>query len=274
MLCCAVAEPEGYNEVISPIGQVAMMEVETNDWKGARTIATSPYGTLDNIRLVRLDGQTLGLKLDNLDNTYLLISDDPVGIAAKHNEDCASMGCLQLRGGHFITRVNGARGSAAKMLRALTAELAADMDVWRPELHTVTVDKLGGGLGMDVNFAPGCSALQVLKVSGGAMAAWNAQWQRQTSGSDPVVRRGDCILRVNGKAGPAKELLELIQAQDRLELLIARPPPLTEGSDRLEPRSPGGAADRLPKSTWSSPAGTPKSHRERPPGDLRQSPAP
>jgi len=145
----------------------------------------------------------------------LVLSKLKDGPAAEWNEthtDC------QMRVGDCIVRVNDVEGDVEALVDELVSSNRLRMVIRRSSEFQVKVNKGGGELGICV--MDGSVKLHMLKISGTRPGVLE-QWGRLHP--DQAVRKGDCLLEVNGIRDDPKRILEELAQSDDLEITVCRP---------------------------------------------------
>lgn len=123
---------------------------------------------------------------------------------------------LDIRTYDRIIEVNGVRGDAADLLKVIKSSRKVELRVQRPTVFHLSVAKRTSieTIGAAVDSRDGKTLLILSVRQSGLLADWNkANWQKP-------VRKNDRILEVNGIRGDAPRMLDLIKAEDHLDLLI------------------------------------------------------
>mmetsp|Transcript_43304 Transcript_43304/g.92694 ORF Transcript_43304/g.92694 Transcript_43304/m.92694 type:complete len:247 (-) Transcript_43304:139-879(-) len=118
----------------------------------------------------------------------------------------------RIRVGDFISAVN-TYSDSEQMTAAIENDERLEFIVKRPISKTVTVEKKGQPLGLELKYWQAGTTLMVGAIAQGAVK--NARVD---------VQPGDRILSVNGTTGSSDTLLASLRASDTLELTMARCP--------------------------------------------------
>lgn len=186
-------------------------------------VSTVPCGEEFAIQLLRAPGESLGLDLDSLDGTGLLICAIKSGPVRTYNS-FAPTKAMQLRSGDRIHEVNGVSGDGKAMLEKLKVDETLQMLIRRPTLFPVVIPRAYGPLGLQVEHTVTGINLLVKAVNHGLIRDFNELQTGQGLGAQ--IRRKDRICKVNGEKGNPLELLSKMKNAalqgEKLELEIAR----------------------------------------------------
>jgi len=170
------------------------------------------------IAVERAAGASLGLNLDALDGTSLIISSVKAGPIRLYNETVEDD--LQLQPGDSIVGVNGSQGSAEALLERLKTDLALELTIRRPKVFSISIPRAYGPLGLQVEHAPSGTSLLVKMVNPGLIKDWNLAHRGQG------IKRRDRVITVNGLQGNPAELMANMKMAavqgDRLEITVGR----------------------------------------------------
>mmetsp|Transcript_16578 Transcript_16578/g.35008 ORF Transcript_16578/g.35008 Transcript_16578/m.35008 type:complete len:263 (+) Transcript_16578:98-886(+) len=116
-----------------------------------------------------------------------------------------------------IVEVNGVRGDAADLLRAMRSDRTVDLMVKRPVEYRIEVTKEASpfaSLGVIVDDRDGRTLRVEHVLEGGLLDQWNkTHWQ-------VPVRTNDRIVAVNGVCGDSGQLLERVRLEGTLEVVL------------------------------------------------------
>jgi len=167
-----------------------------------------------NASLVRVNEKSpFGWAIDMLNPGALYIESlgSYASTAADRYNESAPAG-EDIRPGDYITRVNGASGSAQQLGELLTASSQPQVTIQRPSAYVASLSKGDKPLGVDLNFTTKGRSLYIVGVREGAV--------REQA---PEVSQGHRILRVNGHAAPPKDMIEALKGST-LKIDILRAP--------------------------------------------------
>lgn len=190
----------------------------------SRSLATTAWsGAMPNPEFTccidRAAGTSLGLNLDALDGTLLIISAVKAGPVRSYNETVEDEEEQMLPGDSIIS-VNGERGNSQALLERLKLDSALELSIKRPKAFQIVIPRAYGPLGLHVEHAPNGTSLMVKTVNPGLIKDWNLS-HRGTG-----IKRRDRVISVNGSRGNPAELMakmkQAVVAGDRLELEICR----------------------------------------------------
>lgn len=190
----------------------------------SRSLATTAWsGAVPNPEFTccidRAAGTSLGLNLDALDGTLLIISAVKAGPVRSYNETVEDEE-YHLLPGDSIVSVNGERSSSQALLERLKLDAALELSIKRPKAFGIVIPRAYGPLGLQVEHAPHGTSLLVKMVNPGLIKDWNLS-HRGTG-----IKRRDRVVSVNGSRGnPAELMAKMKQAavgSDRLELEVCR----------------------------------------------------
>eukprot|EP00442_Polarella_glacialis_P004526 CAMPEP_0115090566 /NCGR_PEP_ID=MMETSP0227-20121206/25513_1 /TAXON_ID=89957 /ORGANISM="Polarella glacialis, Strain CCMP 1383" /LENGTH=293 /DNA_ID=CAMNT_0002481751 /DNA_START=118 /DNA_END=999 /DNA_ORIENTATION=+ len=169
------------------------------------------------VLIERAAGTPLGLNLDVLDGSALVVSAVKAGPVRLYNDAVAEE--EQIQPGDCIIAVNGIRGTSEALLLGLK-NASLELLIKRPWIFSILIEKSYGPLGLQIEHASTGSSLLVKGVNPGLIRDWNLAHRGST------VKRRDRIVGVNDFQGSPSELLgrmKLAVVQgDRLELEIFR----------------------------------------------------
>lgn len=170
------------------------------------------------VRLEKFAQDTpIGLYLDISDGRMLHVCGMRLGSNPAQAYNASVPDHLQIKSGDFVSKVNGASGDAKQLVEALTTNTSLELQVHRPALYTVKVNKKANGMGLDVNYAMQGKSLVVEGLHEGAIKTWNDQNPHN------AISKGDRIVAVDGVEGTAWDLLAKLSERDEVELLCSRP---------------------------------------------------
>eukprot|EP00930_Biecheleria_cincta_P021459 TRINITY_DN15901_c0_g3_i2.p1 TRINITY_DN15901_c0_g3~~TRINITY_DN15901_c0_g3_i2.p1 ORF type:complete len:212 (+),score=37.68 TRINITY_DN15901_c0_g3_i2:384-1019(+) len=190
----------------------------------SRSLATTAWsGAVPNPEFTccidRAVGTSLGLNLDALDGTLLIISAVKAGPVRNYNETVEDEEYHMLPGDSIVS-VNGERGNSQALLERLKLDAALELSIKRPKTFGIVIPRAYGPLGLQVEHAPHGSSLLVNMVNPGLIKDWNLS-HRGTG-----IKKRDRVVAVNGSRGNPAELMakmkQAVVASDRLELEISR----------------------------------------------------
>mmetsp|Transcript_64217 Transcript_64217/g.139707 ORF Transcript_64217/g.139707 Transcript_64217/m.139707 type:complete len:321 (-) Transcript_64217:107-1069(-) len=189
------------DNVVSEAAEVPCVAVEESPLN--TNIEDRSPGDCFRVELDRGEGE-LGLVLDNMPGFALLI----VQVAAGPAKGTAVEALDE------IIEVNGER-NCTKMIEHLRKDDVFVLLLRRP--FVVQLLKTNGSIGVDLTSSDQVHfALIVKAVKEGPLKEWNAKHKKDKL----EVKAGDRIVAVNGKAGPAPELLRMIYSQNEVELTV------------------------------------------------------
>jgi len=189
-----------------------------------RSLATTAWsGAVPNPEFTccidRAPGTSLGLNLDALDGTLLIISAVKAGPFRSYNEIVEDEE-EHLLPGDSIVSVNGERGSSQVLLERLKVDAALELSIKRPKKFEIVIQRSYSPLGLQVEHAPNGTSLMVKAVNPGLIKDWNLS-HRGTG-----IKRRDRVVSVNGSRGNPAELMaemkQTVVASDQLKLEICR----------------------------------------------------
>mmetsp|Transcript_19572 Transcript_19572/g.58684 ORF Transcript_19572/g.58684 Transcript_19572/m.58684 type:complete len:215 (+) Transcript_19572:82-726(+) len=159
----------------------------------------------------------LGLHLDLSDNVMVHICGVRQGVSPVVEYNGKASQDLQILPGDYIISVNGVNNDSKRMVEELAKERSLDLEVRHPVTSTVTINRQGGAMGLDLNYAKMGKSLVIDGIAEGAVMTWNKQ------NPAAMVKKGDRIVAVNGVSGSPSELLENITQSSTVELTMSRP---------------------------------------------------
>lgn len=155
----------------------------------------------------------LGLDLDLLDDTGIMVNAVLGGAVHSWNKQADSG--LQVRYGDRIVEVNGVRGNSQDHLDRLKEVESLQLWLKRPVAVRISGNAYFKSIGLVITYAPDGSTLLIQEVKKeGIVVDWNED------NPEFAVHEHDRIVEVNGAAGFATELMELLRSVDEVELLI------------------------------------------------------
>lgn len=195
----------------------------TSPSRSMATMGTAWSGAVPNHEFTcsidRPAGTSLGLNLDALDGTLLIISAMKAGPVRSYNETVEDEEEALLPGDAIVS-VNGERGSSQALLERLKLDTALELSIKRPKTFGIVIQRAYGPLGLQVEHAPNGTSLLVKMVNPGLIKDWNLS-HRGTG-----IKRRDRVVSVNGLRGNPAELMANMKqaavASDRLELEVCR----------------------------------------------------
>jgi len=198
-------------------------EGSSSGFMTSRSIATTAWSGGTNakeftVTIERAAGRSLGLNLDALDGTYLVISSVKAGPVRVYNESAQED--EQIQPGDSIVEVNGVRDSSQALLDRMKLDTVLQLSIKHPRVLEISIPRAYGPLGLQVEHAPNGSSLLVKTVNPGLIKDWNL------SHRGFGIRRRDRVICVNGLRGnPADLMARMKQAaanSEKLELEICR----------------------------------------------------
>lgn len=164
------------------------------------------------VSLVTFPEQGLGLDLDLLDATGIMVNDVLGGAAKSWNThaDLRHQVCY----GDRIMEVNGTRGSSQDHLEILRDDENVKMWLKRPVAVRIRGNASLNSIGLEIICAADSSTLLIERVTEGIVEDWNVD------NPDFAVHQHDRIVEVNGTTGFATELMRSLRNLAKLELLI------------------------------------------------------
>lgn len=117
--------------------------------------------------------------------------------------------------GDRVVRVNGTEGDCRTLVKELRQDRPALVMMRRARHFEVSVQRKGNRLGMNV--APRRTVLKVSFLTEGVIQQWNRLHV------DRAVELGDRIIEVNGMAGDAQLMTEMLVSSEQLHLKLVRP---------------------------------------------------
>lgn len=161
----------------------------------------------------------LGLSMDVSDGVKVHIIDVSTddGAAARYNRKASEE--HRIRPGYYVVGVNSSSGDAKKLLGDMQNADAVTLDIRKPVLWSVTIEKKDGEtLGLDLHYELNSKSLVIDNVSEGAVARCNSGQTNPTM----EIRRLDRIVAVNGFEGTSLELMDWL-ATPTVTLGMSRP---------------------------------------------------
>jgi len=117
-----------------------------------------------------------------------------------------------IRSGVYITRVNGASGSAMSLAELLSESLQAQVTIQRPSTYVVELTRGDKPLGLDLNYSAKGTNLYIVSVRDGVV--------KQQA---PEVSQGDRILNLDGHTLPPEAFISAMKGA-KLKLTILKAP--------------------------------------------------
>lgn len=162
----------------------------------------------------------IGCHLDISDGVMLRVCGIRTGSSPvqSYNESQAKDGTLpQVQIGDFVVKVNTVEGNALRLGEEIRKAKALELTIRRPESFTCVLNKEGGSLGLDLNYAVKGTSLVIDNMTSGAAEVWNS------ANPDKLLKKGDHIISINGKEGSSMELLEDLGRVQDATIVISRP---------------------------------------------------
>eukprot|EP00931_Biecheleriopsis_adriatica_P089908 TRINITY_DN6397_c0_g1_i1.p1 TRINITY_DN6397_c0_g1~~TRINITY_DN6397_c0_g1_i1.p1 ORF type:complete len:358 (-),score=77.68 TRINITY_DN6397_c0_g1_i1:240-1250(-) len=211
--------------------------------------SSQPDVSLWTVAISKAHGESLGLTLDTLDGTSLLISEVLDGAIRNYNEATPDIQ-QRVQPGDSLVAVGRASGSCEVLISRLrywkeapreSSQEELELILQRPRAFTVNIQRAYRPLGLQLDHTGGgTGGLLVQAVTPGLLRDWNVA-QRSLA-----VKRLDRIVRVNGMAGSSEKLLEKIKVAatrgQKLELEVHRFAPWEQVLRRLESNADGWGA--------------------------------
>lgn len=144
----------------------------------------------------------------------LQILDIGVGEVQKYNLT-QPMG-QQVKEGDIIVKINACT-KPLDMLSVLANEKRLAMQVARPEMVNITVDKANQVLGLGLRYTAGSRCMEVTEISDGAIQEYNDRVERKLR-----VLPSDLIWGVNGVSTTIGEMLHELRSSQRVCLSLLR----------------------------------------------------
>lgn len=162
----------------------------------------------------------LGLDITAHDGTTMLIGQVKDGPMTRWNSVVTGTGgsFQVVRRGDRIIEANEAKGDAASILAVLRSAKSLGLKISRLMEFRISAFDTMGNLGVEFD-TESTKDFIVKAVNDGTMRSRN-----RVIGAEMELRPGDRVLEVNGTAGDAPALTELISKHTTIELLVRRPP--------------------------------------------------
>jgi len=198
-------------------------EGSSSGFMTSRSLATTAWSGGTNAKeftatIERAAGCSLGLNLDALDGTSLVVSSVKAGPIRVYNESAEQD--EQIQPGDSIVEVNGVRDSSQALLDRMKLDTALELGIKHPRVLEIGIPRAYGPLGLQVEHAPNGTSLLVKTVNPGLIKDWNL------SHRGFGIKRRDRIICVNGLRGnPAELMARMKQAaahSQKLELELCR----------------------------------------------------
>lgn len=161
------------------------------------------------------DSNALALDVDAVDGLTLLVKRVKSGPILRWNKGACDSG-KDIRMYDRIVEVNGIRGDAADLLRAIKDDRRVELLIRRPTVFRLGVTKSSptDELGAGIDSGDGRTLLVVCVKERGLLGEWNKEhWE-------VPVRKNDRIVEVNGVRGCSARLLEAIRNAGRLDMVL------------------------------------------------------
>jgi len=153
---------------------------------------------------------------DVVDYLEIIDVDTTIDCVAAHNR-AADKG-RQLQAGQLILAVNGVT-ETKKMLNEWKGNFEVSCVVCWPNEFDISIEKVSGGMGVDVTHSKKGTALLIEGVHAGPVESWNQ------ANPDQRVEVADRIVAVNGVRGSPADLKGALKASTgKIAMVIARRP--------------------------------------------------
>jgi len=126
--------------------------------------------------------------------------------------DASAPAGKDIRAGDYITRINGAPGSAKSLGELLGESLKPQVTIQRPSTYVVELTRDGKSLGLDLNYSAKGTSLYIGSVRDGVV--------KQQA---PEVSQGDRILNLDGHTLPPEAFISAMKGA-KLKLTILKAP--------------------------------------------------